>query len=221
MQRYGERSEKFWVTGFTATDVLWENLQAPPPQGAGRTILYAPTWQPELSAHSVVGTHWSREWLEQGNHRIIVKLHPHTGKVQKQNILDWFNLKQAFPNQVVVPHPDTNIYDLMARSDILVTDTSSVMFYWLAVDNPVILVDPAQASGRFFDPDGPEWQWRDMGHRVSDSEGLVRAIRTCVDRPDEHKGRRDNYRSRVYGDLFDGKASERLVTKLVELVQAG
>ncbi len=121
-----------------------------------------------------------------------------------------------------MPHPDTNIYEFMATADILITDTSSVMFYWLAVDRPLILVDPdpGTAKGQFFDPEGPEWHWRDMAHRVTNAGELREAIETCVDGPDSRKEIREVYRTRVFGNRFDGKASERLVGKLVELAQA-
>ncbi len=70
-ERYGEPPEKFWITGFTATDVLWEMLQGAHPRSRTTTILYAPTWQPELSAHSVVGSDWARDWLQVPDRQIV------------------------------------------------------------------------------------------------------------------------------------------------------
>jgi hypothetical protein len=219
-RRYGVPPMGYWITGFPATDALWRNHLEIAPTPACTTLLYAPTWSEGLSAQPVIGTDWARDWLHDQTHRLIVKLHPHTAAVQPHWVMSWIAVKNEFRGRVLVPDPDENIYGLMPMADLLLSDTSSTPFYWLALDRPVVLVDPQLPEGdERFDPEGPEWTWRDMGPRVTGVQELLPALMAAAAEPAAYSAQRRVYRDRLYGDLFDGNASARLAARLSQLAE--
>ena len=220
-QRYLPPLPEIWVTGFTATDIMWERLNVTRQRDQRSHVLYAPTWDPNLSAHPVVGTSWAREWLTNPQNKLIVKFHPHSVRLERDWVREWLALAKAYPRQLAIPDPDSNIYSFMSEADLLITDTSSVMFYWLALDRPVILVDPKGDHNYWLvDLQGPEWTWRDMGWNVNNAASLLDAIQEAFKHPHRHSNKREVYRQRVFGDHFDGKASQRLVDNLDKLAQS-
>jgi hypothetical protein len=219
-RRYGAPPLGYWVTGFPATDALWRNHLEIAPAPGQTTLLYAPTWSPGLSAHPLIGTNWAREWLREPTHLLMVKLHPHSQVVRPDWATAWFGLRDEFPGRVCIPHTHLNIYALMPRADLLLSDASSVVFYWLALNRPVVLVDPQPPEGdERFDPEGPEWTWRDMGPRVTRLEELLPALMGAHADPEAYAAQRRVYRDRLYGDLFDGNASARLAARLSRLAE--
>jgi len=210
----------YWVTGFPATDALWRNRLEMAPAPGYTTLLYAPTWSPTLSAHPVIGTAWAREWLRPPGRRLIVKLHPHVARGQPDWVAPWNAIRDEFRDRVKFPDADENIYALMPMADLLLSDASSTAFYWLALDRPVVLVDPQPPEGdERFDPEGPEWTWRDMGPRVTRLEELLPALMGAHADPEAYAAQRRVYRDRLYGDLFDGNASARLAARLSRLAE--
>jgi hypothetical protein len=219
-RRYGAPPLGYWVTGFPATDALWRNHLEIAPAPGQTTLLYAPTWSPGLSAHPLIGTNWAREWLREPTHLLMVKLHPHSEVVRPDWATAWFGLRDEFPGRVCIPQTHLNIYALMPRADLLLSDASSVFFYWLALNRPVVLVDPQPPEGdERFDPEGPEWTWRDMGPRVTRLEELLPALMGAHADPEAYAAQRRVYRDRLYGDLFDGNASARLAARLSRLAE--
>jgi hypothetical protein len=213
-KRYPNASPEYWVTGFTALDGMWARLQQRNETKA-TTLLYAPSWNEGLTAHEVIGTSWAKDWLAGGNRRLLVKLHPHTDGA---SLRDWLKTAGSSPEQIELLNPDSDVYSIMPEADMLMTDISSTMFYWLALNRPVVLVDPiADKDHPFFDPKGYEWTWRDMGHRAGNAQEVLRALADSELHPNRHARQRRLYRSRVFGQRFDGKASERLAAKIAEL----
>ena len=130
-------------------DALWQALQAPRAP-SGPTLLYAPTHNPALTSLNLLGRRWGPQLRAAlPELRIVIKLHPHC--VEKQPLwCERFRLWAAQdPGIELVEDADSDIYPLLAHADVLLTDASSVMFYWLALDRPLILVD---SPHRFADP---------------------------------------------------------------------
>jgi len=210
---------EYWITGFPATDDLWRTAQEPRPDGS-TTLLYAPTWTPALSAHPVIGVNWMDDWLSRPGRKLLIKPHPHIPKQQPGWMRDFQRAAARHIGELEIVDPDASIYPLMPHADVLLSDTSSVMFYFLALDKPIVLVDPlAPDADQGVDRLGPEWLWRDMGRRVSSPDQLLPALEAALSDPSEHAGVRNTYREHVYGDLFDGHASRRLAEHLLEAAQ--
>lgn len=104
-----------------------------------RTVLVAPTWG-KSSLLNVYGNRIINALLETGYH-LIIRPHPQSFKVEKE-MLD--RLRKEFPegNQIEWNRDNDN-FEVLCRSDILVSDFSGVIFdFTLIHDKPVIYTNP-------------------------------------------------------------------------------
>ncbi len=209
----------FWVTGFVPMDkVLAERAAQKPPElppgfsRSGPTLLYAPTFNRLLNSVEMLGTDWIRRLRARWpSLNVILKPHPHTATLNPESMTILTELAATNERTLLVPG-DANIYELMPMADILMSDASSVAFYFLAWDRPMILVTNPRRfeEPQFFDPEGQEWKWRDMAVDIDHVDALPGAFRACLEHPEEKADRRAFYRERVFGDLLDGGGAARI-----------
>ncbi len=104
-----------------------------------RTVLLAPSWGPS-AIFSVYGKKILDVLLQTGYH-IIVRPHPQSFTSEKE-MLD--ELMTAYPDSDQLEwNRDTDNFDVLRRSDILISDFSGVIFdFTLIYDKPVIYTDP-------------------------------------------------------------------------------
>lgn len=220
----------FWVTGFTLLDKVLAARQAGKapalPSGFARpgpTLLYAPTFNPLLNSIEMLGTDWIRRLRERyPGLNVILKPHPHTAEHHPRAVRILQELAAANERTWLVP-AEANIYDLLPMADVLMSDASSVPFYYLAWDRPIILVTNPRRfeEPRFFDPEGQEWTWRDMAVEIDRADALPGALQSCLDHPEEKAERRAFYRERVFGDNFAGDAAARIARNVRALARPG
>jgi hypothetical protein len=200
--------QRYWVTGFPAMD----RVLSPPRRPAGDrapTVLYAPTWNRRLGSADALGAGWltALQAAAPGT-RIVVKPHPALLREAPDLVAAW----RAAGDSVHVETADDDVYRWFAETDVLVSDASSVVFYFLAMDRPVVLYTNPEAAGdqHYFDPAGPEWTWRDLADEASAPDALVDAITAALRDPGLRATQRARYRERVFGTLTDGRAGERI-----------
>lgn len=104
-----------------------------------RTVLLAPTWGPS-AIFKVHGGRIIDELLKTG-YRVIVRPHPQSFTSEKE-MLD--KLMEEYPNSDQLEwNRDTDNFEVLRRSDILISDFSGVVFdFSLIYDKPVIYTDP-------------------------------------------------------------------------------
>ena len=117
---------------------------------------------------------------------------------------------------------DDPAYDAAAcliRADLLITDASSLMLEYLALDRPMVLITNPDHFGdpTHFDAAGFEWTWRNMGEEVRDVELLSEAVNRALDNPNAKAAIRAEYRHHLFGDLTDGCAAVRIVQHITEI----
>ncbi len=211
----------FWHTGFVGADPLFQSPTSSPERHAGKTLLIAPTYNPMLCALNAIGADWVEPLRRQyPDLRITIKPHPHT---EKRNPQGWAVAQQLAgqPGVQLIDDAHSDIYPLLQQADVLMSDVSSVMFFFLALDRPVVLVDnpQAQSDPNSYQPDGIEWAWRDFGPRVSRGEQVMDSVLRCLHQPNEHQAQRRMYANRIFGDLRDGCAADRIAEKITALLQ--
>ncbi len=210
---------KYWVTGFPAMDkALQTNFETTSDEP---TLLYAPTFTPQLNAIEVLGFEWFKSLrLKFPNLNILIKLHPHIARDNPDWTEKHKNIAQH-DHKINFIEANDNIYNYMKDSDILVTDASSVMFFYLAFNRPIILVNNPQKFKNHlrFDEQGVEWQWRNIGIEVDSVSSLLEAIEKSLTYPEEKAKQRTTYREKVFGNLLDGNAAVRIANKIRALAQ--
>lgn len=213
----------YWVTGFVALDeVLAARAAKKQPElpagfsSAGPTLLYAPTYNRCLSSIEMLGVDWISRLRERCPElNVIVKPHPHTATRSPESMAVINEMVAANERVWLVPS-DANVYALMPMADVLLSDASSVPFYYLAWDRPIILVNNPKRfeEPRFFDPEGHEWTWRDMATEIDDAGALPDAFQACLEHPANKAERRAFYRERIFGEFLDGRGAARIARKV-------
>jgi CDP-glycerol glycerophosphotransferase (TagB/SpsB family) len=222
----------FWNTGFVGMDVVFRALredslrqplpllaQAPP---HSHVLLYAPTFNEEFSAESVLGPEWIGR-LRQAfpDLCILIKPHPVTADRQPAWVRRWHKAATVDPWVRLSENFHEDIYPYFLFADALLTDASSIMFYFLAMDKPILLVtNPRRSQSiKYYDPEGPEWTWRDMGVEIGNPTDLMEAVGEALADPQKHAERRRFYRERVFGEMTDGRAAERIAERIIALLR--
>jgi hypothetical protein len=217
----------YWITGFPAMDsvlnpdVNKKGIKLPDDFSRGKaTLLYAPTWNRYLTSVEMLGDKWlDRVRQAVPDLNIIIKPHPHIPKVFPKIMSAW--RKTASENErILVVDSDADIYPYFLTTDIMLSDASSVIFYFLALDRPIILINnPLRSKARgSFNPEGPEWTWRDMGIEINNADELEGALVRSLKEPQEKAEARAYYRDKIFGDLLDGQAAERIANRLRSLI---
>jgi CDP-glycerol glycerophosphotransferase (TagB/SpsB family) len=153
---------------------------------------------------------------------IIIKPHPHIPKIFPRIVSRWQQAARDNERMLMV-ESDVDIYHYFPVVDIMLSDASSVIFYFLALDRPIVLVNnPLRFKARgTFDPEGPEWAWRDVGVQINQADELEGALARVLEKPEEKAGVRARYRDRIFGDLLDGRAAQRIAERVRLLINPG
>ena len=141
------------VVGCPYMDEMKKRLDADPvPEGHKRTVLLASSWGPN-SILTLYGERIIRALLQTG-YEIVVRPHPQS-QVSEKDLLD--RLEKEFPDgEAVEWNFDTDNFDVLKRSDLMIADFSGVIFdYALVFGRPVIY------SEYEFDPSVYDAAWVD------------------------------------------------------------
>ncbi len=147
----------------------------------------------------------------QENINIVIKPHPLIGDLFPERLAAWTRLAASERNVFLVEDTHADVMPYLKAADVLVTDVSSVSLEYLALNRPMVLItSPHLRDEAFVDENGLEWRWRDMGEEIFDVTELPRAVASAIDDPLRNAQRRMHYRSLLFGDLTDGRTSQRL-----------
>ena len=189
-----------------------------------RTVLLAPSWGPS-ALFGVYGGKIIEVLLKTGYH-IIVRPHPQSFQSEKA-MLD--ELMAAYPpSEQLEWNRDTDNFDVLRRSDILVSDFSGVIFdFTLVYDKPVIYTDPdfdlAPYDAWWLKQ--PLWTASALpriGCRLTDAnmEDLKQLIDECLTDPRYADGRR-KVKAETWEYVSQGavRAADYLIAKYDELIK--
>ncbi|MBM3566602.1 MAG: tetratricopeptide repeat protein, partial [Alphaproteobacteria bacterium] len=214
----GLPDERIWTVGAPALDLLTYGLGGRPAffsEKPIRTVLFAPTFHPALSAAPMLAGQAVRLLRgERKDIKVVVRPHPMTCLHQPQWLAWWRTVAET--GDELAADPSADIVPLLLTADVLVTDCSNVMFQFLLTDRPIVLVDNPDrfVAGAVFDPEAPEWTMRAIGERVERADDVTGAVFRALAAPETARAARAECRQHLYGSLADGRALERLLERI-------
>jgi len=222
VQEGGFEPERVWVTGYPQMDSLFRREAPAPPlplRSEMPCVLYAPTFTPGLSSIDMLGENMVELMIgDSGNLDLILKPHP----VIRDRFPTWYAWFERAADRAhvhLIAEPKDDIMPFLQRSDILVSDASSTVFQFLALDRPIVLIDnPNRRCSPAYDPKGIEWTRRDVGERIEDVAELAGTIERALAQPEARIRQRAAVRKELFGDLTDGRAGERILEHVQALI---
>ncbi len=191
-----------------------------------RTVLLAPTWGPS-AIFSVHGSQIIDRLLETGYH-IIIRPHPQSFASETE-LMD--RLMKEYPESDQLEwNRDTDNFEVLRRSDILISDFSGVVFdFSLIYDKPVIYTDPnfnlAPYDAWFLSH--PLWTFSALPRigqelNMENMSNIKELIDTCIEDAQYARGRQE-VRAETWAYPGEGarRAADYLEAKLAELTGKG
>ena len=183
------------------------------------TILYAPTFYP--SSIEKMAKNWPQLFSE---YNILLKPHyfsltKSTYKKQKQLLEHW----ASYNNVYLASLEQTNLLPFMASADLLISDTSSALFEFVALDKPVVWCDFYHLRwsyrgifkfrfNRRVDED--LYKYAGVAAHAKTYNDLKRVVGEQIAAPDSYAPQRAQYTYELAGKV-DGLCSQRIVDYLL------
>ena len=205
------------MTGLTYIDRLKDRFEkAGPLPEHPFTVLLAPSWG-SSAIFSVYGGEIIKKLLETGYH-VIVRPHPQSFTAEKE-LID--SIMKEYPeNEQLEWNRDNDNFEVLRRSDILISDFSGVIFdFALVFDKPVIYTeisyDKSPYDACWLDEE--PWTFQilpEIGIQLTKDrlENLKELIRTCISDSRFEEGR-EKARSQTWA--YPGEGTQRTVDYLL------
>lgn len=189
-----------------------------------RTVLLAPTWG-SSSLFNRYGAPLIEKLINTGYH-IIIRPHPQSF-ISEKDLMD--SLMRQFPESEQIEwNRDVDNFEVLRRSDILISDFSGVIFdFSLVFNKPIIYTDPKFDVG-LYDAwwlDKPFWTISALPRlgcelKSDNMDQLKNMIDTCLSDPKYEEGR-NHVREETWAYMGEGasRAVDYLLEKYEQLTQ--
>ncbi len=165
-------------------------------------LLWAPTFNFELSSIPVLWTQ-IRQLISLG--QVLIKTHGSTD-------IFFTNQLQSLASQYKDIHyiEDLDSTPYMKIADLMITDVSSVMFEFAALDKPLVLVNnPHMKEYKNYRPHDVEYAKRNIGPIIDSVEDLFSVIKAQLENPTMHQDKRKACTQEMFA-ATDGGNSKRI-----------
>lgn len=183
------------------------------------TLLYAPTFYP--SSIEKMAKHWPQAFSE---YNILLKPHYFSlskpaYKKQKKLLQHW----AGFDNVYLATAEQTNLLPFMASADLLISDASSALFEFAALDKPVVWCDfyhlrwsyRGLLKFRFTQRmDEDLYRYADVAAHAKSYKQLKAVVDQQIAHPESFAPQRAKYTNELAGRV-DGLSSKRIVDFLM------
>jgi len=181
------------------------------------TVIYAPTWSPYSSLHTVGEA--MIDALAALGLNVIVKLHDRSCDQSARGAggVDWrAKVEELAHNRPVVLAPGADASPYLFAADAMITDHSSTGFEFMLLDRPLVVVDCPQLVEKARVPPDKVAQLRSAADVVSTAREAARAVSLALRTPDRLSERR----RAVANELFycPGTATARAVACLYDVL---
>ena len=207
------------LIGIPYMDEMAKRLREAPAleKGEERTVLLAPSWG-ESSILNKFGATFIERLIDTG-YNIIIRPHPQSFTSEKEMIE---GLMEQFPQSEKLEwNRDNDNFEVLRRSDIMISDFSGVIFdFALVYDKPVIYADTEFDSSPYdaWWLETPYWTFTALpriGMKLSqdNADDLRKMIETCLSDSKYAKGR-DEVRAETW--VYPGEGTKRAVDYLIK-----
>lgn len=184
------------------------------------SVLYAPSWNPELSLNNI-----GEELIELLSLRpwtLLVKLHPISrqsiGKIKgytRENWAQFLDLRAKKRGFIYVRDQNSSRY--LKAADILITDHGSTLYEYMLLNRPVLYYDTPKAKSIMTMPETLS-KIREAAHLFKEPQEALELLNTgnFAEAPGMADARRQLAQERFYGV---GGATERAVKAIYQLIQ--
>ena len=149
---------------------------------------------------------------------VIIKPHPVLGEWRPRWMARWARLAARERGVLLVDDTHADVVPYMLAADMLVSDASSVIFEFLALDRPIVLVtNPRHCADPAYAPGDIVWRWRDLGDEVHEASRLPGAVAAALSAPDRLAERRRECARLLFGPFTDGQNYARVAEKILAL----
>ena len=222
-EKRGLKTKEIELVGIPYMDEMKKKLEASgEAEGHERTVLLAPSWG-ESGILSKYGDSIIDALISTG-YKVMIRPHPQSFDVEK-DMLERLMSKYDDPSKVEWNRDDNN-FEVLRRSDILISDFSGVVFdFSLVFDKPVIFTkakfDPAPYDAYWIED--PLWMFEilpSLGLELTDENigNIKELIDRCIDDPSFGEGR-DRARRETWVNIGEGanRAADFVIRKLDEV----
>jgi len=219
--------------GFSKLDPLFDpavenpglNLAALGLDPTKPTLLYAPTFYP--SSIERMSDHWPAEFAD---YNLLVKPHFFTYtksryKAQRRKLAKW----RSADNVHVADVSDYTLLPFMASADLLISDASTALFEFAALDKPVVWCEFLKLRWSYRGPfryrytrrmDRDILRYADIAVHAQRYRDLLGHVQSELADPSQHQPQRQSHTRELMG-LTDGRVSQRIVDYLLESLLDG
>ena len=227
LEQFGFDAKQVFVTGYGRTDTLIHyysqrhriRARFAIPK-ARRVILFAPTWAHEDAQRSESPFGHSLEafadrlqtFARTHNAVVLVRQHLNSTNGRASDSADYVRIVSA------ANYPDAE--EILAISDCLLTDWSSIAFDFMAIRKPIVFLDvPAPFKHGFALP--PDCRAGAIVRNFDEVEvALERALCGGAGCLTVDESEYDRVRNIAFGDTLDGRSSQRYAERLERLLSA-
>lgn len=210
----------FVDVGFPKLDPLFRAPTTSSPTKRRPTLLYAPTFYP--SSIELMPQNWPDLLAECD---IMIKPHFFSMSMpayrkQRARLEGWAT---GYSNVTLASLNDFSLVPYMERADLLISEASSALFEFAALDRPVVWLDYLKLRWTYRGPlrfrfnkrmDQTILRYADIAAHVAKPADLPRIVRQELAAPDRLSPLRQRYTSELIGPV-DGRASERIADYLL------
>ncbi len=222
----GLKEKEIRILGLPYLDSLKERADKQKQEHSGRTVLLAPSWG-DNSILNKYGSKMIDALLETGYH-IIVRPHPQSFTSEKE-LMD--QLMKRYPDSEKLEwNRDNDNFDVLSRSDILISDYSGVVFdFSLVFDRPIIYADVSfdnSVYDAWWLDDDMWWTFKALPRlgrqlKEEDLNDIKDIIDTCIDSKEMQKSR-DEVKKECWANIGNSASliAEYLIDKSKQLTES-
>ena len=185
-----------------------------------KTLLYAPTFYP--SSIERFSLKFPEDFSE---YNIVLKPHFFSmsiTKYEKQKVI--LETWAKYPNVYLAGIDESNILPFMVMSDVLISDASSTLFEFAALDKPVVWCDFLKLRWAYRGilkfrfkqrMDQDLYKYADIAAHAQSYSQLRNIVDEQIANPNQYAAQRAKYTLSLAGKV-DGKVSERIVNYMLQ-----